>query len=193
MKNLIVIFVGMLAFMATSCGPSFTVVRSQAYDTSVLTPGKKFAFIESEGKLPVGLLESDYQTICKAIADQLVARGFKPDKNADLLLKIGITEGTEVSTKDAIPDWAPYWVGPTASMYRSYYDNAQIIDNIATKGYLLLDIIDTANDKVVYDAAVSGEVGDGNLLKDIRTPASMSKVAGGLFKKFPVPAPSTKK
>ncbi len=189
MKNIIILFIGALAIMATSCGPSFTVVRSQSYDNSVLTPGKKFAFIESEGKLPAGMVEADYQTIRKAIADQLIARGFIADKNADLLLKIGVTEGTEVSTKDAIPDWAPYWVGPTASMYRSYYDNAQIIDNISTKGYLLMDIIDTQTDKVAYDAAVSGDVGNGNLLKDIRTPASMSKVAAGLFKKFPVAAP----
>ncbi len=189
MKNLIILFIGAFAILATSCGPSFSVVRSTAYDSSVLTPGKKFAFIESEGKLPAGLLEADYQTICKAIADQLIARGFKADKNADLLLKIGLTEGTEISTKDAIPDWAPYWVGPSASMYRSYYDNAQIIDNISTKGYILLDMIDTQSDKVVYDAAVSGDVGQGNLLKDIRTPASMTKVAAGLFKNFPVAAP----
>ncbi len=189
MKNLIVMFIGAFVIMATSCSPGFTVVRSTAYDPSVLTPGKTFAFIESEGKLPAGMVESDYQTICKAIADQLIARGLKADKNADLLLKIGVTEGTEVTTKDAIPGWAPYWVGPTASMYRSYYDNAQIIDNISLKGYLLLDMIDTKTDKVAYDAAVSGDVGQGNLLKEIRTPSSMTKVAEGLLKKFPVGLP----
>ncbi len=192
MKNLIILFIGVLAILATSCGPSFTIVRSQTYDASVLTPGKTFAFIESEGQLPAGLFEADYQTICKAIADQLIARGFKADKNADLVLKIGVTEGTEISTKDAIPPWTPYWVGPNASMYRSYYDNAQIIDNVSTKGYLLMDIIDTKGGKVVYDGAVSGDVGDGSLLKDIRTPASMAKVAAGLFKKFPVPVPQKK-
>ncbi len=192
MKN-IFLFIGLFALILTSCGPSYTVVRSETYDASTLAPGKKFAFLESEGQLPAGMMEGDYQTVCKAIADQLIARGFKPDKDADLLLKIGVTQGTEIGTKDAIPDWAPYWVGPRASMYRSYYDNAQIIDYVATKAYLLMDMIDAKSEKVVYDAAVSGDVGDGKLLKDIRTPDSMTKVASGLFKNFPVKAPSTKK
>lgn len=191
MKRILLVL-GVVATIVTSCGPGFTVVRSETYDATAFSAGKTFAFIESEGKLPEGLMESDYQTICKAIADQMAIRGFKADKDADLLIKIGLTEGTEVSTKDAIPDWAPYWIGPRASMYRSYYDNSKIIDNVSTKGYILMDIIDKKQNKVIYDSAVSGDVGEGRLLKDIRTSESMSKVANGLFKKFPVKAPKTK-
>jgi hypothetical protein len=184
-----------VALLLSSCGTSYTLLNSNAYPGQNVTSYKTFSIAEyDETKLPRTITIYDVQNIQRAIANELSIRGYKEDKsgNGDLTVITTMYAKLDVSTKDAIPDWAPVRpMGAVGSMYYSYYDNAQIIDNISKDGVLAVDLVDTKTKKVVWDAAVSSVIEDNG--QNIKNPAEINKACDKLFSKFPVPAPTTKK
>lgn len=189
-RSILFSFLAGVAILLSSCGTSYNLINSTVYPGQDLNAYKTFSIAEYDAlKLPRGITIYDVQNIQRAIANELSIRGYKEDKtgNGDLLVVTTLYSKMDVTTKSAIPDWAPVRaVGP----YYSYYDNAQIIDNISKDGILAIDLVDK-NKQVVWDAAVSSVID--NDLQKIKDPAEINKACDKLFSRFPVLAPKASK
>ncbi len=188
------LLVGLLALMTACSSTSYTLLNSNLYPGKDVKAYKTFSILPYDGlKLPPSISIYDVQNIQRAVANELSIRGFKEDKtgNGDMVVITTLYAKTDITTKDAIPDWAPIRpMGPTASMYRSYYDDAQIIDNVSKDGVLAVDLIDPKQNAVIWDAAVSSVIDD--VQKNIKDPVQINTACDKLFSKFPIPVPATK-
>ncbi len=185
----------LVAVIITSCSTSsYTLLNSNLYPGKDVKAYKTFSVLPYDQlKLPPQISIYDVQNIQRAIANELAIRGFKEDKTGkgDMLAITTLYSKTDVTTKDAIPGWAPVRpLGPTASMYRSYYDDAQIIDNVSKDGVLAVDLVDAKENAIIWDGAVSSVIE--NTAKNIKDPVEINKACDKLFSKFPVPVPAVK-
>ncbi len=188
------LLVGTIAVLSSCSTSSYTLLNSNVAAGQNVSAYKTFSIMEYDAtKLPAAISIYDVQNIQRSIANELSIRGYKEDKTGKGGLAVITTLYTkvDVSTKDAIPDWSPIRpMGPTASMYYSYYDNAQIIDNISKDGVLAVELVDSKTNQLVWCAAVSSVLDD--VQKQIKDSAEINKAADKLFSKFPVPAPQKK-
>lgn len=195
-KNIVFsLIMGMIVVFLASCSSSsYTLLNSNVYPGKDVKSYKTFTVVPYDAlKLPPQISIYDVQNIQRSIANELSIRGYKEEKtgNADMLVMTTLYAKTDVTTKDAIPDWAPVRpMGPTASMYRSYYDDAQIIDNVSKDGVLAVDLVDPKSNSVIWDGAVSSVID--NVAKNIKDPVQINLAADKLFSKFPIPAPAAK-
>ncbi len=186
-KNILFTMMAGLTILLSSCGSSYTLLNSNVYPDQNVNAYKTFSVLNYDAtKLPPAISIYDVQNIQRAIANELSLRGYKEDKsgNGEMLVITTLYTKIDVSTKDAIPEWAP--VRPMG-MYYSYYDNAQIIDNISKDGVLAVDLIDAKTKKVIWDAAVSSVIDDAR--KNIKDPIEINKATDLLFSKFPIQGP----
>ncbi len=188
------LFVGTMFFLTSCSSSSYTLINSNLYPGKDVKAYKTFSVLPYDAlKLPPQINIYDVENIQRAIANELAIRGFKEDKtgNGDMVVITTLYSQTSVTTKDAVPEWAPIRpLGPTASMYRSYYDDASIIDNISKDGVLAVDLVDPKVKQVIWDAAVSSVID--NVQKNIKDPKQINQACDKLFSKFPVPVPAVK-
>ncbi len=195
-RNLVfsTLFTLMAAIFVSCSTSSYTLLNSNLYPGKDVKAYKTFSVLPYDQlKLPPQITIYDVQNIQRAIANELSIRGFKEDKSGkgEMLVMTTLYAKTEVTTKDALPDWSPVRpMGPTASMYRSYYDDASIIDNISKDGVLAVDLIDAKANAIIWDGAVSSVID--NAQKNIKDPVEINKACDKLFSKFPIPAPAAK-
>ncbi len=194
-KNLLffALIIGVMMAVVSCSSTSYSLLNSNLYPGKDLKSYKTFSILPYDQlKLPPAISIYDVQNIQRAIANELSVRGFKEDQSGkgDMTVMTTLYTKTEVTTKDAIPGWAPVRpLGPTASMYRSYYDDAQIIDNVSKDGVLAVDLIDAKENAIIWDGAVSSVIDD---LKSVKNPQEINKACDKLFSKFPIPVPATK-
>ncbi len=187
-KNVLFLFLAGGIILLSACGTSYTLMNSNLYPDKNLNNYKTFSVLPYDAsKLPVNISIYDVQNIQRAIANELAIRGFKEDQTGkgEMLVVTTLYAKLDISTKDAIPEWAPIRpIGP----YYSYYDNASIIDNISKDGVLAVDLIDPKTNTPIWDAAVSSVIDD-TAQKNIKNQAEINKACDKLFSKFPIPAP----
>ncbi len=188
------LFTMMVTFFVSCSTSSYTLLNSNQYPGKDVKAYKTFSVLPYDQlKLPPQISIYDVQNIQRAVANELSIRGYKEDQSGkgDMLVITTLYAKTDVTTKDAIPNWAPVRpMGPTASMYRSYYDDAQIIDNVSKDGVLAVDLIDAKANAIIWDGAVSSVID--NVEKNIKDPVEINKACDKLFSKFPIPAPAVK-
>jgi len=179
------------AVMLSSCSSSaFTLIRSNVVDGQDVKGYETFSIMDfNAAQLPPGITIFDVQNVQRAIANQLSIRGFNEDKSGNGELAVVVTMYTklQITTKDAIPSWAPVrpMMNPRMAMYRSYFQNAQIIDNISNDQVLGVELVDVQTNQVVWYAAVSSVV-DGSQQR-IKDPVQLNKAVERLFSRFPIP------
>jgi hypothetical protein len=187
MKKLFLL--SMIAVLLGACTTSsYTLVNNKVLNNADLASYKTFKIITpSEGTLPPKMTLTDYNNIAGAVKSELINRGYTENtSNPDLLVNLGLYVATNVETKDALPPaYGPYFIGPRADYYRSYYDDAQIISGIEKDGMLALDLVDAKKNLHVYAATVKSILdGSGNNIKDL---TQVQKAVSVLFSKYPVP------
>jgi len=191
-KNILFsLLVGVVAMLSSCSTSSFTLLRSNVVPGQNVEAGKTFSIMDFDAaQLPPGITVFDIQNIQRAIANQLSIRGFLEDKtgNGELIVVTTMYTRIEISTRDVIPSWA--WtpvrpMGPRAAMYRSYFANAQFIDNISQDQILGVELVNANTNLVVWYAAVSSVLDDRQ--QRIKDPVEINKAVDRLFSRFPIP------
>lgn len=177
-----------LAILLNSCGSSYSLLNSNVYPNKDLKAYKTFSIVPyDQSTLPPSISIYDVENIQRAIANELSIRGYKEEKSGrgDMKVITTLYQRMEVDTKDAIPTWTPVRprMGATGAMYRSYYDNAQIIESVDKTGVLVVDLVDAKKEEVIWDAAVSSIVYDN--YRRIKDTAEINAAVTKLFSKFP--------
>lgn len=189
MKKLLPVLFGVMAFLC-SCSP-YTLENSKVLNNANLSTYKTFTIQPADAaNLPEGALMGDVENIYKAIANQLIARGYKEvPSNPDMLVCLAMSVSQKIETKDALPPttgrFGYHYFGARASYVHSYYDDAKIISGISKEGLLMMDIVDASNNVHIFCAEVSA-IADGTKIKDMQ---QIQEAAAKLFSKFPVELP----
>lgn len=169
--------------LLSSCSP-YTLVENKTLNNADFSQYRTFRIAPADGDIPRYLSRTDYQNITNAIRRQMLMRGYKESSASPLEINVSVSVRENIETKDAIPPTAPYFYGPRASYWRSYYSDAKLITDINKEGILMIDMVDLRNDKYLYTAAIGNIVDRADYkIKDIR---EVEKAVAELFKKFPV-------
>ncbi len=174
--------------LLSACSSPYSLIDSKVLNNADLASYKTFRIITpDEGTLPPKMTLMDYNNIAAAIKTELTNRGYTESSTPDLIVNLGLSVATNVETKDALPaPYGPYFIGPRADYYRSYYDGAQIISGIEKDGVLAIDLVDAKKNLHVYSAAVQSVLdGNGDKIKDL---GEIQKAVSVLFSKYPIPS-----
>jgi hypothetical protein len=109
------------------------------------------------------------------INKQMISRGYEKVKaNPDLIINVGVSITAEVQTRETTIRDAPMYIGQ-----RNYkWESEEVIVREYTEGTVTLDIVDTSENELIWQAVTSG------ILEK-----NQNKIAKGvqkLFKKYPV-------
>ncbi len=115
-----------------------------------------------------------------AITKEMEKRGYTQSNHPDLLINIGVVvrERTQTRTTDFRTDGAPQYIGQRNYSWKS----EDLIIGHYREGAVSLDIVDAAQNKMVWRGSVGGIVphSKSSVQKDAETGMKM------LFKKYPV-------
>jgi len=141
------LFILVLVFGFTSCN---TVKVTTDYDAKTdFTSYKTFAFYK-KGIDKAKISDLDKQRILRAIASEMLTKGYVKSKNPDLLVSIFTKSRKRVHVETNVGYPNNFW-------YPSYYygrDRMQITKH--TEGTLFIDFIDTKNKKLLWQGIGSG-------------------------------------
>lgn len=187
MKKATLLLITLLTVL--SCSP-YTLESSKVLNNASLETYKTFMIQPADANsLPEGVLIEDVNNIYKAVANQLIARGYKEvPSNPEMLVCLALSVSQKIETKDALPPAGGFgyrYFGPRASYVHSYYDDAQIISGISKEGNLMMDIVDTSNNVHIFCAEVSA-IADGTKIKDLQ---QIQEAVEKLFSRYPVARP----
>lgn len=184
------ILIAAFAFLLTSCG-TYTLKQSDVLNNADMSSYKTFMISKADNsQLPGTLMPEDAANIGKAVAQQLIDRGYKQvSTNPDMIVYLALSVEQVIETKDALPPGGGFgyrYFGPRAAYVHSYYDDAQIISGVSTQGLLMMDIVDAKRNIHVFCSEISALAdGDGEKVKDLN---ELKKATDVLFSKFPIPA-----
>jgi len=124
-------------------------------------------------------------TLIQEINNQMMARGYvRDDENADLILNIGVTITKEQQTRETDIRDAPMYIGQRNYSWKS----EEIVTGIYNEGTVTLDVVDKANNTMVWQAVVSSVLAEKREKNTKRIIRGVQK----LFKKYPVSASKKK-
>lgn len=183
------ILIAAFAFLLTSCG-TYTLKQSDVLNNADMSSYKTFMISKADNsQLPGNLMPEDAANIGKAVAQQLIDRGYKQvSTNPDMIVYLALSVEQVIETKDALPPGGGFgyrYFGPRAAYVHSYYDDAQIISGVSTQGLLMMDIVDAKRNIHVFCSEISALADDnGEKVKDLN---ELKKATDVLFSKFPIP------
>jgi hypothetical protein len=119
-------------------------------------------------------------TLIQEINNQMMARGYvKDEDNADLILNIGVSITKEQQTRETDIRDAPIYMGQRNYSWKS----EEIVTGTFNEGTVTLDVVDKANNTMVWQAVVSGVLAE----KREKNTKRIIRAVNKLFKKYPVP------
>jgi len=118
-------------------------------------------------------------TLISEIKRQMMARGYVEDaENAELVLNIGVKITKETQTRETDIRDAPMYIGQ-----RSYsWSSEEIVVGTYDEGTVILDVVDAANETLVWQAVASGVL----VKKQEKNKKKIIRGVEKLFKKYPV-------
>ncbi len=185
MKKIMMILT--LTAIFAACSP-YTLINSQVYDNVDMSSYKTFNFFpaKEDTRMP-GVSVYDMQMIQKAIANEMIKRGYTQSDKPELMINLAIFAKAVVETKDALPyDGAfvrPVYYGRGFG-YVGYYSDAQVVTDIHQEGSLSMDIVDVKKNERVYNAVMSTNIQPD--MPNLKKPEKLAEATEFLFKKYPV-------
>jgi len=179
-KTMNILLVALTLGFVTSCSPSLSV--NSDYDRSTdFTAYKTFSIYPLKTQGNVNQLNQD--RIVKYLRAEMAKRGFKEtNANADLM----VNAVTVMKDKKGVSATTSYAYG---GFYRPYaYWGAPAYTSVTTYDYkdgsLVIDVIDSKSNKMVWTGSGSGEV-----YKQPKNPEeTISLVVGKIMSEFPISA-----
>lgn len=175
MKNKYLAILGMMTLLFfTSCG---TVSVTSDYDRSAnFAQYKTYAF-HKEGLDELKMNDLDKRRVVKAIASEMVEKGFKViphESHADII--INISAKTQKRVEVDRPFYNPWW-GPWG--YGGYWDRPAV--RTYKDGTLIIDFVDAKSNTLVWQG-----VGKGLNLYDLKSKAErIPKAVDEVLAKYP--------
>ena len=156
MKNLIFKSTLFLIFISlTSCG---SIKVASDYDSEAdFSNYKTFAFYKS-GIDKVEISDIDKKRILKSIEENMKSKGYSFSINPDLIINISTKSREDIYINQTYNSFNYGWYGfPYDQNYRPY---------TRTTGLLYIDIIDSKNGSLIWNASGSGSLYSGKLSRD---------------------------
>ncbi|MCE2613255.1 DUF4136 domain-containing protein [Flavobacteriaceae bacterium D16] len=124
--------------------------------------------------------EEGLNLLISEINKQMEIRGYqKVNADPDLLINIGVVISKEQQTRETDIRDAPMYIGQ-----RNYHwESEEIVVGTYTAGSVVLDIINTITDEMVWQAVSKGVISD---KKPEKNKKKITKGVAKLFKKYPV-------
>ncbi len=170
-----------------SCSPKFVI------QTDTPFPGdfknyNSFKFYNPKN-MPASnfsFTEEDQEVIFDAVAEEMKTRGYRSVQEADLMVKIqgGTKSSVEIKNDNYYPyDYNAYRYS-RYGRYNDYYNRPA--DQSKKESTIIIDLIDTKTDKIVWQG-----VGIGSLnKKESLTPIKIREAISNIFLKYPYTAGS---
>ncbi len=189
-KKIITLIIISLFF--SSCSGGYPLVGGSVDRESDMSSYKTYRTLELEQvELPHGMTADDYYTLIAAIDGEMSLRNYRKIPDSDLVIEIGLTSSTYFQEGEhyglytnayyfGLPEFAPWRKGDYMYPYMTNYRSVKIAD----QGVLIIDFIDTKNQKHLYSAAVKSGIAAGE--NPLNSASEVVKMVTSLFKKFPV-------
>ena len=171
-----------------SCSPKFKV------QTDTPSPGNfqsyytfKFYNPENMPASNFSFEEKDKKVIFDAVAAEMKAKGYKSIQDADLMIKIqGGTKSTvEIQNDNTFHPYDSYRYYDRYGRYNNYNDRPR--DQSSKDTHIIIDIIDTKSDKIVWQGVGMGSVGNKHEFNEIK----IRETIASIFAQYPYVAGSS--
>ncbi len=172
MKSYIYILIAS-ALLLTSCA---TVQVKSDYDTQAIFSNYKSFGFHKQGIDKVEISDLDKKRILRAIDRNLTERGMTKSSTPDLLINFSTKAEKNVQVNPSFGYgfgwgwWNPFWFGNT------FYDTYETIE-----GILIIDLIDTSKDELVWQGIGKAPLAEGPEAKTER----VNEIVTAILAKYP--------
>ena len=182
MKNIVVVLILLLSIV-TGCSP-YRIVRNQSDQSARWNAYRTFAFVDTSriDPMPGGAYQTAIEQIKQAVVAELNSRGYQLVANnssasqPDLLVNVGTVVNEKTQTRQTTIYEAPRYIGQR----RYSWQSQEVPVGTYKEGTLSLHVVDSKQNALVWDAAVSGVLGKKGI-----TPEQIDEAIRTVFSKFP--------
>lgn len=156
MKSYLVAILALLGVFLFSCGTSYKILKPKKETGFKLSDYTTFGFfdIEAQGDTISENFEKRISTIKKAISENLQTRGLDEARDPGLKINIATSVKEEIQTRqtDFRTEGLPRYMGQRRYSWKS----EEVPVGKYREGTLMIDIVDAANNKMVWQGGVEG-------------------------------------
>ncbi len=180
MKNIVITLILLIGAIA-GCSP-YRIVRNQQDKSATWLTYRTFAFVDTSRLDPVPSIayQAAVRQVRQAIDAELMTNGYRQisdaQANPDLLVNIGVVVNEKTQTRQTTINEAPRYMGQR----RYNWQSQEVPVGTYKEGTLNVHIIDSKQNALVWDAAVSGV-----FRKKGITPEQINEAVREVFSKFP--------
>ncbi|WP_138480016.1 DUF4136 domain-containing protein [Dyadobacter bucti] len=156
MKSYPITILALLSLFLFSCGTSYKILKPKKEDSFKLSDYTTFGFfdIEAQGDTISENFEKRISTIKKAISENLQTRGL--DEARDPALKINIATSVKEETQTRQTDFRTEGLPRYMGQRRYSWKSEEVPVGKYREGTLMIDLVDAANNKMVWQGGVEG-------------------------------------
>lgn len=169
-----------LAFLCTSCGSSYNVLKSQSEENFHLASYPTYGFyqVDAKGDTVAAKFGQNLEYIKSAITRNLKARGLNEAQDPALKINIGLSVEKKAQTRqtDFRTDGMMTYIGQ-----RNYSWHSQdVVVGYYREGTMMIDFVQTTDNKMVYQGGGEGILPEKKDLKE-----GIDKLVDDIFAKIP--------
>jgi hypothetical protein len=158
MKFYPITVLALLSIFLFGCGTSYKILKPKKEEGFKLADYPTFGFfdIEAQGDTIPESFEKNIGTIKKAISENLQKRGLDEARDPGLKINIATSVKEQIQTRqtDFRTDGLPRYMGQRRYSWKS----EEVPVGKYRQGALMIDIVDAANNKMVWQGGVEGVI-----------------------------------